>query len=122
VSAEFTQRPEGQAEALLAAVETLVPDLPVPTLLELRGRLVRLEDAVLRRILASPLAPVTAITDQETDDRLLTLSEAAEYLRRSPSWVYHRWRGLRLGFRSGSRLRFRRAVLYRYLRACERRS
>jgi hypothetical protein len=56
------------------------------------------------------------------DDPVFTVDEAAVYLRRSRSWVFHQWRGLRLGYRDGARVRFRRSRLDHYRAACERKS
>jgi hypothetical protein len=55
-----------------------------------------------------------------TPVRLLTLQEAAARLGRSPSWLYHHHRRLRLSRRHGGRLVFLEDVLERYLRALER--
>jgi hypothetical protein len=114
-------RPEARAAEALAAIEAVVPELAGSALLDLRDGLVRAEGAVLRRALTPTSQPVPTRPEPEGDP-VLTLNEAAAYLRRGQSWLYHRWKALRLGFRSGRRLLFRRSALDRYLAACERRS
>jgi hypothetical protein len=96
--------------------------MQAPALLDLRASLVRLEAVVLNLAITRCPTSSTALQDQEDHHHPLTPSEAAGYLRKSQSWLYHNWKGLRLGFRSGSRVLFRRATLDRYLRSCERRS
>lgn len=121
MSAEPTAlRPEVRAAELLAAIEAVIPDLGGPALLDLLDGLARLECSVLRRALV-PAAPPPAPREPEPDP-VLTLDEAAVYLRHGKSWVFHCWRRLHLGFRSGRRVLFRRSTLDRYLSACERRS
>jgi excisionase family DNA binding protein len=75
--------------------------------------------AVLRLL----LAPTPTQSQAEPKpDAVLTLDEAAAYLRKGRSWLFHQLKKLRLGFRSGRRVLFRRSTLDRYLAACERRS
>ena len=110
-------RPETRVAELLSELEALAPGIPVPGLLDLRDGLARVDGVVLRLVL-TPL--VTTMTPAEHPDSALTLEEAAVYLRRSKSWLYHRWRSLRLGYRDGGRLRFRQRDLERYLNAQRR--
>jgi hypothetical protein len=113
-------RPELRAGELLAAIEALVPAIPLPSLLDLRDDLIRVEGAVLRRVIAPQMAEVAAKAPE--DDPVFTLAEAAAYLRRSRSWLFHQWKRLHLGFRDGARVRFRRSRLDQYSAACERKS
>jgi len=50
------------------------------------------QSALAARLMATPATIVETAT--ETDDRLLTVRECAERLRKSPKWVYRRTKTL----------------------------
>jgi predicted DNA-binding transcriptional regulator AlpA len=50
------------------------------------------QSALAARLMATPATIVETAT--ETDDRLLTVQECAERLRKSPKWVYRRTKTL----------------------------
>lgn len=117
-SSALAPGPEVRIAELLSELEALLPGISPPNLLDLRDGLVRLEGAVLRLLLA---AVVTVVTPPAKEpDFVMTLEEAAAYLKRSKSWVYHGWRNQCLGFRDGGRVRFRKRDLDRYVNAQRR--
>jgi predicted DNA-binding transcriptional regulator AlpA len=59
--------------------------IPTDQLLPTLTRLAALQSQVAARLMATP-APVAV--DEEGDDRLLTISEAAALLKCSPKWFY----------------------------------
>jgi hypothetical protein len=69
--------------------------------------------AIQARAMARLASPATEIA--MTEDKLLTLDEAAEALRKSPSWLYHHARKLPFTRRVGRGLRFSSRGLRRYL-------
>jgi hypothetical protein len=112
MTATPSRPPEDRAVELMTALVAVLPELPATALLDLRTGLVQAGEVVLLRLLRE-VAPITPVTPGP--DPVLTLEEAAAFLRRSRSWVSHNWRRLRLGFRDGGRVRFRQHDLDRYV-------
>jgi len=109
--------PQVRTAELLSEITALLPEASIPTLLDFRDALVRMDAAVHRLVLARL---ITMITPAKQPDSVLTLEEAAAYLNRSRSWLYHRWQSLRLGYRDGGRVRFRQSDLDQYVKAQRR--
>jgi hypothetical protein len=103
--------------AVEAAAGELAPGQQVEVAVALSAAVIRLGYAA-----ASQSGERPAGSHVREKDPILTLDEAAVYLRKSRSWLFHNWKRLRLGFLNGGRVMFRQSVLARYLAGCERRS
>jgi predicted DNA-binding transcriptional regulator AlpA len=66
--------------------------IPVEQIPQVLAAFAAWQSALAARLMATPAA--IAETATETDDRLLTVQECAERLRKSPKWVYRRTRTL----------------------------
>lgn len=87
-----------------------IPNLGQPELAALLAELMALEGLVLARLLAGPSTPVT-------EDRLLTVEEAAAMLAVSPQWLYRRGKRLGLAVKLGDgTLRYSSATIQRFIR------
>jgi excisionase family DNA binding protein len=114
--------PPARAASLVGDLRALLPDLPADELRALRVRLFEVGDEALLLVAgAAPAGEPTGRRRPEAPDADLTLAEAAAYLRFSEGWLYHRWKRLRLGYRSGRKVLFRRADLDRWREAQRRR-
>jgi hypothetical protein len=100
-------------DEILAGLEDAVAGGDVDALLALRPRLAAIDAALVQRVLGLA-ASARAVPKESGPPAPLTLEEAAARLRRSPSWLYHHWRTLGLGYRDGGRLRFRPETIDRY--------
>lgn len=108
-------RPVAQAIGLIASVERLVPELSPDEQMDVHNALVALWKTLQQHLFSPQGGPAAPARNQS--DRVLTLEEAAAYLRRSRSWLYHHWQPLHLGYRDGGRLRFRQRDLDEYVNA-----
>jgi predicted DNA-binding transcriptional regulator AlpA len=91
----------------LAAQECALEDLP-----EIEGRLGRLRGLLSVRYAQEPRPAIAA----PSEERLLSVEEAAGRLSKTPDWLYHHHRALPFAVKVGAHLRFSESGLNSWIR------
>jgi excisionase family DNA binding protein len=97
----------------LAADPARAAELPVDAAERLLGRAIAVQGVIYGRLLA---ARADSAHPPASEDRLLTVTQAAERLSTTKDWLYRHARQLSFTVKSGRQLRFSSAGIDRYIR------